>query len=241
MIRRAKSLFGWRLIAMTLGIVLLTAMVVQAQFPPFRPATVRGVPDMQLAAGSTAVKNLAGVPVFILTPPNPNFPKSSGPSPLRPGTPVPTLTNPPLGLVGQTGNTGNNGTTGNTGNTGNNGQTGNTGVSGNFQGASGANGGVGGFSGGQGFGGGISGFQIVPGVFVLPTLPVGFVGSMSGGVGFNGGFQGQFQGAGGLQGFQGAAGFGGVQGQQGVGGLQGIQGFQGIGGKFGGLNGYTGN
>ncbi|HEV3146454.1 MAG TPA: hypothetical protein VGZ47_21385, partial [Gemmataceae bacterium] len=35
-----------------------------------RPATVRGIPDMELAARSTVVNDLAGVPVFILTPSN---------------------------------------------------------------------------------------------------------------------------------------------------------------------------
>ncbi|HLW68908.1 MAG TPA: VIT domain-containing protein, partial [Gemmataceae bacterium] len=39
-----------------------------------RPSTVRGIPEVQLAAGSTAVRDIAGNPVFILFPPNPNMP-----------------------------------------------------------------------------------------------------------------------------------------------------------------------
>src|SRR5579859_4009275 len=88
--------FGWRLFAIALAVIVLAGLVAQAQFPPVRPSTVRGTPTIPLAAQSTAVKDLAGNPVFILFPPNPSFPMSPGPSPLRPGTPVSQYCSAPL-------------------------------------------------------------------------------------------------------------------------------------------------
>src|ERR1700758_38433 len=99
MILRPSSLFGWRVVATTLGVAVLTALVVQAQFPPVRPSTVRGIPDLTLAGQSQAIPKNPGPPFYILMPPNPAFPSAPPPTTIRPGTPAPSMNNPPLGLV----------------------------------------------------------------------------------------------------------------------------------------------